>query len=275
MSDIFNGGSYVGVVNAPDLGVLKSHPQLIPYVSLAERIGSMQAQLLGSNKIGSISINLRGLEVSDSRFVDVLKAAVLKGALSELQDRTSISLVNASALAENMGLLVNVNTSTNTTGTSGFLNDISVDMEMEGFLNMSRTVRGTVFGSDDVRITEIDGYAVDLPSGDHVLLFNNIDRPGVLRKIAEKLFKHDINIAHFSLGRKGLPGTKAMGAITIDSPAPAEIIKELNKTHDFSNMVQVCCIAPFLDRLTDLFHLMLLFASAGSDVCQRDSFPHS
>jgi phosphoserine aminotransferase len=239
MSDIFNGGSYVGVVNAPDLGVLKSHPQLLPFVTLAERIGSMQAQLLGNNKIGSISINLRGLEVSDSRFVDVLKAAVLKGALSELQDRSSISLVNASAIAENMGLVVNVNTSTDPSGASGFLNDISVDLEMEGFLNMSRTVRGTVFGSEDVRITEIDGYSVDLPSGDHVLLFNNQDRPGVLRKIAEKLFKHNINIAHFSLGRKGLAGSKAMGAVTIDSPAPAEIIRELNKSHDVSNMVQL------------------------------------
>lgn len=239
MSDIFNGGAYVGVVNAPDLGVLKSHPQLLPYLNLAERIGSMQAQLLGNNKIGSISINLRGAEVSDSKFVDVFKAAVLKGALSELQDRTSISLVNASAIAENMGLVVNVNTSSNNTGASGYLNDISVDMEMEGFLNMSRTVRGTVFGSDDVRITEIDGYSVDLPSGDHVLLFNNVDRPGVLRKIADKLFHHNINIGHFSLGRKGLPGSKAMGAITIDSPAPAEIVKELNKSHDVSNMVQV------------------------------------
>ena len=59
MSDIFDGGAFVGVINAPDLGAVASLPEIVPYVMLAERMGSMQAQLLKSNKIGSITLNLR------------------------------------------------------------------------------------------------------------------------------------------------------------------------------------------------------------------------
>ena len=240
MSDIFDGGSFKGVVNSPDLSVIKSIPNLLPYLTLAERIGSMQAQLLGHNKIGSVTINIRGKDVSDSRVVDIIKAAVLKGALSELSsDGSNVSFVNASSMAQDLGLVVSVNTSSITNTDSGFLNEISVEMEMDGFLNMSRAIKGTVFGVSDVRITEIDGFTVDLPGGDHVLLFNNHDKPGVLRKIAEKLYASNINIAHFSLGRKGLPGSKAMGAVTIDSPAPSEVIQLLNKSGEISNMVQL------------------------------------
>ena len=241
MSNIFDGGAYVGVMNSPDLSVLKNRPLVLPFVQLAERIGAMQAQLLGSNKVSSLSISLMGKDVSDSKVVDVLKASVLKGALSVLQDAYSVSYVNATAIAEELGLSVAVNASSQTTKSGGYKNEISVDLEMEGFLNMSRNIKGTVFGIEDVRVTEIDGFKVDLPNGDYVLLFNNNDKPGVLRKIAEKLHAENINIGHFSLGRRGLAGSKAMGAITIDTPVSPEKLQSWGKRGDLgvSNFVQV------------------------------------
>lgn len=241
MSNILDGGAFVGVMNSPDLSVLKNSPLVIPFVQLAERIGAMQAQLLGANKVSSLTINLMGKDVSDSKVVDVLKASVLKGALGVLQDAFSVSYVNATALAEELGLAVAVNATSSTNTSSGYVNEISVDLEMEGFLNMSRNVKGTVFGINDIRVTEIDGYAVDLPSGDYVLLFNNNDKPGVLRKIAEKLYVANINIDHFSLGRRGLPGSKAMGAITIDSPLTHDQLKQFSKKGDLgvTNLVQL------------------------------------
>jgi D-3-phosphoglycerate dehydrogenase len=69
-------------------------------------------------------------------------------------------------------------------------------------LNFSRKIEGTVFGTNELRITKIDGYGIDLPPAEHMLLFNNYDEPGVLKKIVEKLASAKINIAHFSLGRK-------------------------------------------------------------------------
>lgn len=242
MSNILDGGAFIGVMNSPDLSVLKNRPLVLPFVQLAERIGAMQAQLLGSNKISTMTINLMGKDVSDSKVVDVLKASVLKGALSVLQDAYSISYVNATAIADELGLSVAVNASSYTLKSGGYKNEISVDFEIEGFLNMQRNVKGTVFGISDVRVTEIDGYAVDLPSADYVLLFNNNDKPGALRKIAERLFAESVNIGHFSLGRRGLPGSKAMGAVTIDSPVAPDTLQAWGKRGTdigVSNLVQV------------------------------------
>ena len=58
MCDIFDGGSFIGVVNAPDLGAVANLPHIVPYMKLAEQIGALQGQLLMNNKVGSITINL-------------------------------------------------------------------------------------------------------------------------------------------------------------------------------------------------------------------------
>ena len=47
---------------------------------------------------------------------------------------------------------------------SGYVNSLSVELEVEGLLNVSREIEGTVFGRDELRITNIDGYNVDLPT---------------------------------------------------------------------------------------------------------------
>ena len=69
-------------------------------------------------------------------------------------------------------------------------------------------------------------------------MFNNYDRPGVLKRICEKLAAANINIAHFSLGRKE-KGKVAMGVLVIDEPIPAEVLSGLAKYADISNVMQV------------------------------------
>ena len=237
MCDIFDGGSFIGVVNAPDLGAVNKLPHIVPYVMLAERIGAMQSQLLGSNKVSAITIYLRGKDVADTKLTDVIKSAVLKGALGELSAE-SITYVNAISKAEELGLKVFVNISEATAVDSGYMNSILVEMEIEGFLNISRNVEGTVFGTNDMRITNIDGFSIDLPPSENILLFNNLDVPGVLRKVSQALASENVNIAHFSLGRK-LESKKAMSALVLDTPASAELISNLGKHADISNVLQV------------------------------------
>ena len=237
MSDILDGGAFVGVVNSPDLGAIAKQEKLVPFVSLAERIGSIQGQLLKNNKIGSIAINLRGKDISDPRLTEVIKSAVIKGALNELG--TQLSYVSALSVAEEMGLKVLVNMSEKTEAGSGYINSLGVELEIDGVFNCSRVIEGTVFGSNELRITKIDGYAVDLPHGENILMWNNYDRPGVLKKVMDKLAEASINIAHFSMGRQA-KGSKAMGAVVLDTPAPDEVLTGLAKYADISNVVQVC-----------------------------------
>lgn len=79
MSDIFDGGSFTGVVNSPDLGAVAKQENIVPYVLLAEKIGSIQGQLLKGNKISSITVNLRGKDIADAKITDVIRSAVIKG----------------------------------------------------------------------------------------------------------------------------------------------------------------------------------------------------
>ncbi len=243
MSDILDGGAFVGVVNAPDLGAIARQEHVVPYVKLAERIGSMQGQLLRSNKVGGITINLRGKDISDSRLTDVIKSAVVKGTLSEL-GISQLSYVSALGVAEEMGLRVLVNLSEKTEAGSGYVNSLGVELEVEGVFNGLRVIEGTVFGRDELRITKIDGFSVELPPGENILLWNNYDRPGVLRKIVERLAADSINIAHFSVGRK-TRGSHAMGAVVLDTPASDATIAGLAKYAELNNVIQVCCCHAF------------------------------
>lgn len=131
MADILDGGRFVGVVNAPDLGAVAASPHMVPYIMLAERLGSMQAQLLKSNKMNGITVNLRGKDVADGKFTDIVKSAVLKGALGELVSQP-VTYVNALSVAEELGLRVLVNMSEKTESGSGYMNSLAVDMEIEG-----------------------------------------------------------------------------------------------------------------------------------------------
>ena len=131
-----------------------------------------------------------------------------------------------------------VNMSEKTEVGSGYTNSLSVELEVGGMLNTVRTIEGTVFGRDELRITQIDGYSLDLPPGQHMLLFNNYDEPGVLRKIVERLASANVNIAHFSLGRKAR-GKLSMGAVVLDSAVPPEVLTSLTEKGDIKNVVAV------------------------------------
>ena len=237
MSDIFDGGLFKGVVNAPDLGAVRANPTIVPFMLLAERIGSIQAQLLKGNKIRSITVNLRGKDVADAKFSDLIKSAVLRGALGELSSQ-NITYINAIAIAEELGLKVLLNISEKTEQGSGYMNSMSIELEIEGMLNMTRIIEGTVFGRNELRITKIDGFSIDLPPGENMLLFNNYDEPGVLRRISQQLANARINIAHFALGRKS-KGKMAMGAVVLDTPVDAATLESLKKQDDISNVIQV------------------------------------
>ena len=237
MSDILDGGAFVGVVNAPDLSIVSQNPTMLPYVLLAEKIGSMQAQLLNNNKIRSITVDLCGRDVADSKFTDIIKSAVVKGALSALVSQ-SVTYVNALSLAKELGLVVTLSMSDKAANDSGFTNVLGVKLEVEGMLNFRRTIEGTVFGRDELRITKFDGYELDLPPGENILLFNNEDRPGVLKSVAARIASHGINIAHFTLGRKNA-GSLALGAVVLDSPIPTDALSAFGPSANVINVQQV------------------------------------
>ena len=234
LSDILEQKDFVGVVNAPNIDFARKS-RLLPYVQLAEKIGSLQAQLIGSGKIKRINVTVQGKEVAVSEMSDSIKIAMLKGTLSHLLDQ-EVNFLNAGPLAGDMG--VSVNTVLVQQQDGEHANTIKVEFELDGFLNFSRSITGTVFGGNQLRIIEIDGFKVDIPPVGSVVFFNNEDKPGALKPIATILAKGQCNIAHFSLGRQEKAG-KALGAITLDEAVPAPVLEELAKLPEISNCSQV------------------------------------
>lgn len=53
MCDVLDGGEYVGVLNAPNMAAARKS-KLTSYVSLGERMGALQAQLLGQGKVQTV-----------------------------------------------------------------------------------------------------------------------------------------------------------------------------------------------------------------------------
>ena len=132
----------------------------------------MQAQLLRNRhgRVRKVQITLRGQDIAHPATTDAMKSAVLKGVLGALVDQP-VTYVNAISTADLMGLSTSVDFSQEQEGESGYANSLEVKVVSEsgpqhGFTT-TRTIQGTVFGRDELRVTKIDGVTLDLPPGEY------------------------------------------------------------------------------------------------------------
>ncbi|CBJ25823.1 Phosphoglycerate dehydrogenase / Phosphoserine aminotransferase [Ectocarpus siliculosus] len=227
MCDVLDGGEYVGVLNAPNMAAARKS-KLTAYVSLGERMGALQAQLLGQGK-GT----LHGKNLGVPEKAGPMSAAVIKGALNLLLAQ-EVNYVNAAAVAKDTGLAIEVAFSER--DPKGYLNGLSVEFEIDGVLNGRRTMTGTCFGTD-TRVVDVDGLEIDFNPSGHMLMFNNPDSPGMLRAVAAILGDQGINIASFALGRVRTGGV-AMSCLNLDTPCTEGMLEEIRKIPDIRNVVQ-------------------------------------
>ena len=217
MVDALNDIAINGAVNADalQLGITK---QIKPFLNLAEKIGTLHSQLLNGS-IKEIIVEVKGENLH--KFSSLLTTGVLKGILSRLMSE-QINYVNAKFVSDSQGLKV----STLVNDANEIYNNlISVVLKTD---KDSLLISGTVFGNENLRIVEVDGFLVEFnPSGD-VLLYKNIDKPGMLAKVGGILASQQINIAGLSLGRIGI-GKTALTIVNVDSQIPNEALAEIKK----------------------------------------------
>jgi D-3-phosphoglycerate dehydrogenase len=135
-----------------------------------------------------------------------------------------VNMVNASLIAEQMGIVVEEAKSTQT---GAFSNLITLIIEGGG---KQRLVSGTLFEGAP-RIVRLRDYSMDFAPEEHMLLLNYSDRPGMIGQIGTIMGAHDINIASMNLGRREKKG-EAMVILTLDSAVPQEVIAEVQKATD-------------------------------------------
>lgn len=225
--DALHEVDYRNAVNMPivDGHVLK---ELRPYLTMAERLGSLQTQL-AYDAITKVEIAIEGEEIDGH--IKPITVAILKGILEPVPTG-SVNYVNAPHVAMERGMVVAQTTGLHTTD---YPNIISCRVEWNGG---SRTVAASLFSHDEPRIVDVDGFRIDVIPDGVILVAQSHDEPGFIGKVGTILGELGVNIATWRTGRSG-PGERAMSFISVDSDVPDEVVAQLAETPPIERITKV------------------------------------
>ena len=85
------------------------------------------------------------------------------------------------------------------------------------------------------RIVRLFSLPVEIVPEGIIFLMNNKDRPGIVGHIGTLFGRHKVNIASMSLSRDTVGG-QALTVLNLDSVPPAELLAEVAKDPDISNV---------------------------------------
>ncbi len=200
-------------VNIPSIS-----PQILaavrPYLTLSEKLGRFITFLI-AGRAKKVEVICSG-DFSKEEVSHIVTAS-LKGLLDPILQET-VNYVNAAHLAKNRGIQILQ----------------SVDDADEGYSNLitikvitdkgENTISGTLFGNNDPRIVDVDGYRIDVVPTNSMFYVPHQDKPRVIGAVCTILGTHDINIATMSVGRKEVGGTAIM-LMSVDGEVPAETLQ--------------------------------------------------
>lgn len=214
MCDYLLHGAVSNALNMPSI-TAEEAPKLVPFVRLAEQLGSFAGQLT-ETAIKAIRLEYAGA-VSEMK-TEALTAAALSGLLTPLLQ--TVNMVSAPVFAKERGIEV----AEVKRGKHGaYENYIRLTVVTE---TQERSVAGTVFGDGKPRIIQVKGINMEAGLGEHMLYITNEDKPGFIGQLGMELGSNGINIASFNLGRTA-PGEDAICLIEVDGQVPVEIMKRL------------------------------------------------
>ena len=216
--DFFRGKGMKNAVNVPAVDP-EVYEQLKPYIHLAEKLGSLEAQLI-EGQILQVDIQYLG-QIAEYETTPVT-VAVIKGLLTMILAE-SVNYVNASVLAKERGIKITESKSSTATQ---FSNLIHVAVKTD---KKKSVVAGTLFAREDARIVMIDNFDVEASPEGCSLLISNRDVPGIVGQIGTLLGDNHVNIAGMTLGRDK-PGGQARTLLKIDSPISDKVMQEIKKS---------------------------------------------
>ncbi|MEM7332904.1 MAG: phosphoglycerate dehydrogenase [Chloroflexota bacterium] len=192
--------------------------QIRPYLTLAERIGKLQAGL-ATGKVTQVEIEASGNDVDN--LIRPLAAGVLKGLLEDSQDE-EVNYINAPILADEAGIEVSQATGMET---ADYSNRISCRVHSGKQVQL---VAGVLFANEEPRIVQINEYQLEAKPEGHLLLMANKDVPGVIGQIGTLLAAYEVNIGEWRMGRHQ-PSGESLSVINLDSNPPIEALDAIKK----------------------------------------------
>ncbi|HET7397736.1 MAG TPA: phosphoglycerate dehydrogenase [Intrasporangium sp.] len=189
-----------------------------PGIPLVEKLGRVFTAIAGSVP-AQLDVDVRG-EITEHD-VSVWKLVALKGIFTDVVE-DPVTYVNAPVLAEQRGCAVRLVTDAaagdfrNITTLRGTLQDGSVV-----------SVAGTLTGPKMVeKLVGVNGYDLEVPLTDHMLVFEYRDRPGVIGSVGRILGDADVNIGGMQVSRQG---DRAIGVLNIDAPVSPQLGAEISQ----------------------------------------------
>ncbi|MFV2107368.1 phosphoglycerate dehydrogenase [Micromonospora sp. LOL_015] len=186
-----------------------------PLLPLAEKLGKVFTAVAGV-VAASVTVEVRGEVVGNE--VSVLKLAATKGLFSSVVEE-QVTYVNAPHLAADRGVEVELVTHPDTADQPNLVTVRGV-LPDGGTASVSGTVVQSA-GRDVVRLTEVDGFDLELSAEGILLFFRYADRPGVVGTIGSILGESSVNIAAMQVARRSVGG-EALMTLTVDSAVGAE-----------------------------------------------------
>ena len=220
-------GTVVNAVNMPNVDP-ETLAALGPFLQFGELLGRLVSQLAPTHS-NVVRINYCG-KVGQGD-TTLISRAVLKGFLERPVGVDQVNYINATGVAENLGLRFTESRLPEPTE----FNDL-IEVEASNG-NETASITGTFFGADP-RIVKVNGRRIDARPEGTLLLIENIDRPGMIAAYSAILGKNQVNIADMSLARDK-EGGKALTLLTLDSPPSETVISELEKIEGISRIYSV------------------------------------
>ncbi|MFH0947840.1 MAG: phosphoglycerate dehydrogenase [Elusimicrobiota bacterium] len=231
LDEFFTNGTIRNAVNFPFIpsDILQ---KMQPYINLAEKLGSYASQFSGSMSGAILSIEIQYSGEVAKYDLSPMTIAAVKGVLEPVSDTGFLNFINASFIAQEKGIKVS---ESRVSETADFTNLIVLKLKTEKSENI---ISGTVFGKKDVRIVKINDYYVDVELSENILVFTNVDKPGVVGKIGMILGKNSINIAAMELGRK-TAGGDAITIVNVDNPITDNILSEIKNLPEVKDVKMI------------------------------------
>lgn len=224
LADFLKTGAIKTAVNAPATGGAMP-PIVNTYATLAKRIGTLMSSITGG-QIKKVEVQYRGAIAEHS--VGLITTSFQIGLLQPYSE-DPINMVNASAIAKEKGISIDVTKNTE---------PLNVASSFGAKITAAKgvcTITGTVFSDKIMRIIEINGFDVEMTPADTIMIIFNDDRPGVIGAVGTVFGKHGINIQTMGVGQKAAE-KKAILAVSLDARPDEKTIKEISQL-DFVNEV--------------------------------------
>ncbi|MDP3804841.1 MAG: phosphoglycerate dehydrogenase [Candidatus Omnitrophota bacterium] len=218
--DALLGRGIRNAVNVPCVDA-EIYKVIEPYLKLAEKIGSMHAQLAYGH-IKRVKIRY----VGDLLRYDLapFTVSIIKGMLTPILQET-VNYVNSLVIAKERGISI---IESKTAEIQDFANLIIVEVETD---KSKGVICGTLFTKIDPRIVKINEFYVDcVPEGNMLVVFNK-DVPGIIGQLGTIFGKNSINVASVSFGREE-KGGRAVSVWNVDSDVPKKVLDELKSAKD-------------------------------------------